>query len=309
VTTFEHRDDAGLQTPILDQLRALAPAGPPSAVRALASELDASVLTELGSIATAPAAAGLPAAMPPKRRWSPQAVVDELRRLDALGVRIRERDLRDAGHSGVVQAAQLLCGGLGAARRTAGIVAPRQPLREHEPWDAERVVLEIQVLHTARRSIASSKVAPRLYLAARRYFGGWAEAVAAAGIAYEQVRMTAPSLSSDQLLDELRALAAAQPAMTAAQLEARSIAQILRRRFRSLPSALRAAGLADWPVRQRRPLPSPEQTMQAIRGRQAQGLSLRRTLVRRQDAALVRAAVRHFASWQHAVAAAGVARA
>lgn len=305
---LEHRE-GGANISVVERLRALAPGGAPAPARALPAELYDAVLTEFGSIADAREAAGLPAAVPPKRRWSQQAVIDELRRLHELGLRIRERDLRDAGHSGVVQAAQLLCGGLGRARRVAGIVAPRRQPREHEPWDGERVVSEIQVLHATGQSIASSKVDPRLYLAARRYFGCWADAVDAAGIDYDQVRMNAPSFTSDELLDQLRALAADQPAMTAAELESHTIAQILRRRFRSLPAAVRAAGLDDWPVRKRRPLPSPEQTLQAIQARKAAGRSLLRTLVRREDAALVRAAVRHFESWHQAVAAAGVTRA
>jgi hypothetical protein len=234
-------------------------------------------------------------------------VIEELRRLHVLGLSIRDRDLKDAGHSGVVEAAQIYCGGLPRARGLARIKIAQRIPRKREPWDAERVVSEIRALREADQSLARSRVDHRLYLAARRYFGSWGEAVDAAGVDYDRVRLHAPSQSVEQLLAQLRVLAAERPAMSASELESHPLGYMLRRRFQSLAAAVRAAEIASWPRRERNPLPSVEQTLSAIRARRTEDRSLLRSAVRREDGPLVRAADRHFGSWQQALITAGVA--
>jgi len=292
---------------ILERLRALAPEGAPLPASALPRDLYSAILARFGSIARARQAAGLAASLPRRRRWSEEAVVEELRRLHGLGLRIRDRELKEAGHSGVVEAAQIYCGGLARARRLARISDERRSARKREPWDAERVLTEIRALRAAGQSLARSRVDPRLYLAARRYFGAWGNAVEAAGERYERVRLNAPSLPVEQLLEQLRALAAERPAMSASELEAHSLGSVLRRRFPSLAAAVRDAGIAAWPRRERSPLPTAEETLRRIRGRDGSGRSVARSDVRREDRSLLRAAERHFGAWQVALEAAGAA--
>jgi len=286
---------------IVERLRALDAGDEPLAADALPRELYGAILAQFGSIASARLAAGLPAAIPPRRRWSEAAVVEELRRLHALGVPIRHRDLLDAGHAGVAEAAQIYCGGLSRARRLARISIPRRSARQREPWDEGRVVAEIRALRAAGQSLARSHVDHRLYLAGRRYFGTWADAIEAAGEDYERVRLNEPSQPAEHLLEQLRALAAAEPAFSASQLEAHPLGYTLRRRFASLAAAVRAAGLAGWPRRERHPLPTADETLRAVRAIRAAGRSLVRRVVRSEDGALVRAAERHFGSWQRAL--------
>lgn len=289
---------------ILARLRAFAPGGTPLPASELPRELYSAVLARFGSIASARQAAGLAASVPTRRRWSEAAVVEELRRLHALGIRVRGRELREAGHSGVVEAAQIYCGGLDRARCLARIADERRLARRREPWDAERVVAEIRALRGAGQSLARSRVDPRLYLAARRYFGGWGEAVEAAGEDYGRVRLNAPSLSVEELLGQLRALAAEQPSLSASELEAHQLGGMLRRRFASLAAAVRAAGVTDWPRRERRPMLTAEETVRRIRERRASGRSVSRRDARLEDRPLLRAAERHFGSWQRALEAA-----
>lgn len=295
-------DDAA---PDLTELRrALICDGAPVLASALPKPVYATLLTRFGSIAKARAAAGLPASVPTKRRWSQATVLTELRRLHTLGVVIRDRDLKDAGHAGVVEAAKIYCGGLVRARRLARITIFRRIQRDRAPWDSERVVSEIGALLRDGRSIASSKVDARLYCAARRYFGTWAAAIEAAGLDYDGVRMNAPSYSVDELLGQLRALAAAEPALLSWQLEAHQLGYMLRRRFPSLAEAVSAAGITGWPRRARKPLPTPEDTLAAIAARRAAGHALTATAVRADDRNLQRAALRHFGTWNDALAAA-----
>jgi hypothetical protein len=283
--------------------RELACDGAPVLASAIPKRIYATLLSRFGSIAQARAAAGLPATVPAKRRWSEPTVLAELRRLHKLGVVIRDRDLKDAGHSGLVEAAKIYCGGLVRARRLARISIFRRIQRDRAPWDSERVVSEIGALLRDGRSIASSKVDARLYCAARRYFGTWAAAIEAAGLDYDGVRMHAPSYAVDELLEQLRALAAAEPALLSWQLEAHQLGYMLRRRFPSLADAVAAAGIAGWPRRARKPLPTAEDTLAAIAKRRADGHSLAATAVRADDRSLQRAAQRHFGSWREAVAA------
>lgn|GEM_PF-5283589 len=294
---------------ILELRRELICDGAPVPASALPKRIYASLLSRFGSIAKARVAAGIPASVPAKRRWSQAAVLAELRRLHALGVVIRDRDLKDAGHSGVVEAAKIYCGGLVRARRLARIQVFRRIQRDRAPWDAERVVSEIGALLRDGRSVASSKVDARLYCAARRYFGTWAQAIDAAGLDYDGVRMNAPSSSVDELLGQLRALAAAEPALLSWQLEAHQLGYMLRRRFPSLADAVAAAGIAaGWPRRARKPLPTAEETLAAIAARRAAGHALTAKAIRADDRSLQRAALRHFGSWDAAVAASQAAR-
>ena len=289
---------------VVDLLRELVSDGAPVPTSAIPTRTYTALLDRFGSIAQARRAAGLPPSVPAKRRWSEHTVIAELRRLHALGVVIRDRDLKDAGHSGVVEAANVYCGGLVRARRLARITIARRIQRDRAPWDPERVVHEINALRSDGRSIASSKVDPRLYCAARRYFGTWAEAVEAAGLDYDHVRLHAPSYAVDELLDQLRALAAAEPALPSWQLEAHQLGYMLRRRFPSLGHAVAAAGLTGWPRRARKPLPTAEETLAAIAKRRAERHSVAASAVRADDRSLLRAAKRHFGSWRQAVAAA-----
>jgi len=289
---------------VLHQLREHVSDGVPAATSTLPHDLYMAILSEFGSIFDARRAAGLPANVPPRRRWSRETIIAELRRLDGRGVLIRYRDLNLAGHSGLLGAARALFGSLARARQQAGIRVTRRTERRAKAWDEQRVIAEINALRAAGKALASSKVDPRLQCAARRYFGTFGDAIEAAGVDYGDVRLNAPSCSVDELLDRLRALAAEQPAMTASALEDHAIAPMLRWRFPTVAAAVRKAGIRDWPRRERRPMASAEETLAAIRARGAQHRSLARTVVVREQRSLVRAAVRHYGTWREAVAAA-----
>jgi hypothetical protein len=301
-TTDDVRDD--VRDDLVQRLREHLSDGVPIAAAALPRELYMTSLARFGSITSARRAAGLPESMPSPRRWSEAVVIEELRRLHALGLEIRERELTEGGHSGVVVAARIHCGGLARARRLARIFVARRIARARSPWDGERVIAEIRALHGDGQPLASSRVDPRLQCAARRYFGTWGDAVEAAGVDYDDVRMHAPSSPAEELLARLRALAAEQPDMTASELEAHQVGYMLRRRFPTLAAALHAARIRDWPRRDRRPIPSAQETLAAIAARRAAGQPITRAVVRRDDRALVRAAERHFGTWRRAVTAA-----
>jgi hypothetical protein len=290
--------------PVQERLLELARDGAPLPARALPRDLYRQILAAFGSIANARRAAGIAEAVPRRRRWSDAAVLGELQRLRRAGVEIKERDLNDAGHSGVVAAARIHFGSLIRARRLAGIAAPRRVAREREPWDADRVVEEIQARRAGGETLASSKVPPPLRLAAIRYHGTWQAAIETAGICYDEVRLHAASEPDEVLLERLRALARVDPWMTARQLDEHQLGYLLRRRFPSLSEAVRAAGLEGWPLRRRLELRTMDATLDAIRARRAGGHPLARSAVLREDRNLLRSAERHFGTWRRALRAA-----
>jgi len=290
---------------VLLRLRELAEGGEPVPARALPKALYRDILAHFGSVAEARRAAGLSASVPPRRRWTHESVLEELRRLHGLGLEVKDQDLKDAGHSGVVAAARIIHGSLVRARDLAGIAAPRRSPRDRQPWDAERVVEDIRILHASGESVASSKVPSTLRLAARRYHGTWEAAIQAAGLSYDDVRLHAPSEPDDVLLERLARLAREQPELTARELDEHELGYLLRRRFPSLAKAARAAGLHDWPKRRRSPLYSASGTLRALRARSDRGLSLHRSAVLRQEKHLLRSAERHFGTWERALETAG----
>jgi hypothetical protein len=289
---------------ILGRLLDLARDGVPLPARVLPRDLYRQILAAFGSIANARRAAGMAEVVPRRRRWSDAAVLEELQRLHQDGIPIKERELNDAGHSGVVAAARIHFGSLIRARRLAGITAQRRAAREREPWDADRVIEEIQARRARGEPLASSKVPPPLRLAAIRYHGTWQAAIEAAGMRYDEVRLHAASEPDEILLERLRALARQDPWLTARQLDEHQLGYLLRRRFSSLGDAVRAAGLEGWPLRRRLELRTADATLEAIRARRADGRPLARSAVLREDRNLLRSAERHFGTWRRALRAA-----
>jgi hypothetical protein len=60
-----------------------------------------------------------------------------------------------------------------------------EEIRRHRSWDADGIVAELKRMHEAGESMRVSDAAPErpaLVAAARRRFGGWYEAIAAAGL-------------------------------------------------------------------------------------------------------------------------------
>src|SRR5207248_220461 len=108
---------------------------------------------------------------------------------------------------------------------------------------------------------------PKLVNAAQYYFGGWRDAVEAAGFDYARVRLVREPYQRAELLEMLRGLARKTPKMTLAELHDHTAAEAWKREFGSIEDAARAAGLEDWPVRLLRPLMSHDETIAAIHER------------------------------------------
>ena len=111
--------------------------------------------------------------------WSLERVVSELRQLHAGGEVITYAALRAAGYGALLSAAERYVGSFSRAIKLAGI-EPARPL-----WTPDRVLAEIKRLHSEGVELSSEQLTNSghagLVQAARRHFGGWPDAVTAAG--------------------------------------------------------------------------------------------------------------------------------
>ena len=124
---------------------------------------------------------------------------------------------------------------------------------------------------------------------ARKFFGTWEMAMAAAGLKSLRRRW-----SKQRVLDEIRAHVAHRLWNRGVWSKHPQLQEAAVRHFGSTQAALRAAG---FPVAQRKPMRrwTRQTVLQAIRARHRQGLSIGST--RREDKALYTAARRMYGTW------------
>jgi len=129
----------------------------------------------------------------PARRWTRQAIIQEIHDLHAAGESLKTRNMRRLGYGGMLAAAYRNpnLGSWRAAVEAAGLnyegAAPHQ-----RKWTRTRIVAAIKKLHQQGSDLSYTGMKqhhPYLLLAARRAdnFGSWQAAIEAAGLDYEQV--------------------------------------------------------------------------------------------------------------------------
>jgi hypothetical protein len=259
------------------------------------------VQVHFGTVDDARRAAKLPEPERPSK-WTAEKVIAELRRLHHDRVRITVPALRELGHDGLVSASQMF-GGLQVMRRKAGIPEPLPLPLNRTSWDEDRVTGEILQRHSRGESLASSKVPASLNGAARKYFGSWQNAIEAAGLNYDDVRLVR-RWDAKAIVNELHALRGKQPNLTRGELHHLPVGAAILIHFDGLDEALAAARVDDWPQWSAQPYPAREEALELLRQRHQAGLSLRRKDIVRDDHRLEWAVLRHFPSFRAAFAAA-----
>jgi hypothetical protein len=234
--------------------------------------------------------------------WSVERVVAELRRLNAEGRTMTYAALRAGGYHALLTAAQRFAGSFGDAARLAGVTDPGA----RRPWTRERVIAELRELHKdgVELNCVALAGAPhgRLVEVARRYFGGWREAVEAAGL---PVVVRGPWKSWELVRDRLHALQRAGTRMTTTTLVAEGHADLAAAAIAFAGTWNEALDRAGIPVVERHERWSRERVLGEIRELQASGVSLSYGVVvalgKRQ---LIKAAERKFGGWAAACAVA-----
>lgn len=135
-----------------------------------------------------------------------------------------------------------LFGSFRAALRIAGVL---KPVPEFPRWSKARVIATIRQRHERGQVIHCTGVIadqPPLYDAARRYFGGWPQALRAAGFDPHQVQRSAPPWTAPRVIAELRRRAqAGTPASAISFIRPVSLVRACITFFGSLEAAAAAA--------------------------------------------------------------------
>jgi hypothetical protein len=136
-----------------------------------------------------------------ENKWNKEAVISDMRRLHAEGVNLRSVVKSNQYHS-LVYAARAYYGSWRKAYLAAGVDVTPPRRRAAWVWSKEIIIATIRAHYEAAQPLHSYFVEtemPRLYAAAVKYFGGWAQAIAAAGLDYSQPRRV-KRWSADEIL-------------------------------------------------------------------------------------------------------------
>jgi hypothetical protein len=218
---------------------------------------------------------------------------------------IRYRDLELAGREDLVGAIRSYVGSIVRARVLANVPHPPRAVHAQDSWDEERVVEDILDLHRAGQSLAFTRAPSKLVNAAKRYFGSWDNALFAAGLDPDEIRLRRRPYTHEQTIERIRELAREEPTMNFGELHKHPDGQALWRRFGSIEASLRAAGLTEWPVRVLHDAYTAEEVIATLKARHRTGKSLRKTAIE-EDSRLCLGITRRFKTLEAALAAAGL---
>jgi DNA-binding XRE family transcriptional regulator len=205
-----------------------------------------------------------------RRSWSPESVIAGIldhmaagHDLDAHSIQIRDGAL--------VGAARTHLGGWDAALLAAGLDPADH--RRAGTWSRTKIIHAIQRAHQHGADLSDKTadgLARDLYKAAGANFGGWRQAIEAAGLDYATIRRTREH-ARDGLIERLRALAAVHVPIGALCLADSGFRKALQMEFGSLDGALAAAGVAEAPPG--RVAPADHVTSRLLHWRMQVGLS------------------------------------
>ena len=126
------------------------------------------------------------------RRWNRERIVARIRELDTQGADLSWRSV-SIDLDPPLAAAALRPNGFNSWREAiAAAGLDINDVARYQLWDEERVVRDIKALHRARAALSSKAVQTAnqpLFCAARRRFGSWDDAIAAAGLSSENTRL------------------------------------------------------------------------------------------------------------------------
>lgn len=247
-------------------------------------------------------------------RWSRERIVEEIRKLHEQGIPLNMSSVRRIFPSLVATAcSRKYFGSWKAAVEAAGF--NYDEVLQIRRWSKERVLEEIRQLYEKGEDLRPSAVArlcQTLLMSARKFFGGWREAVIAAGIDYDsyinQKRTSRIEQDKQQIIEEIRRLyeEGRIEELSGAWRYHLTLFRKARHRFGSWRKAIEAAGLDYHEIVQRQKW-TPERIIAEIRRLYAEGKDLSVTAMQRTYPNLVAIAQspRYFGSWRAAVEAAG----
>lgn len=180
---------------VLAEIRAWRDRGEPlyaNHVRSEYQELLAAAIRYFGSWQKSVELAGIPYEQVRKyRKWSNEAIIQEIRDLHARGVDLSFRSMALSQHNAMVYAAirPKYFGSWKAALEAAGLEA--EEIYRYRSWEETDILEEIRRLKSDGADLSSKAMdesSNRLIATARRRFGNWGRALAKAGLNYDEIR-------------------------------------------------------------------------------------------------------------------------
>ena len=180
---------------VLGEIRAWRDRGEPlyaNHVRLNFQELLAASIRYYGSWQKAVEMAGIPYEQVRKyRKWSNEAIIQEIRDLHARGVDLSFRAMALSQYNSMVYAAirPKYFGSWKAALEAAGLES--EEIYRYRSWEETDILEEIRRLKSEGADLSSKSMdenSNRLIATARRRFGNWGRALERAGINYDEVR-------------------------------------------------------------------------------------------------------------------------
>jgi len=180
---------------VLAEIRAWRDRGEPlyaNHVRHEYQELLAAAIRYFGSWQKGVELAGIPYEQVRKyRKWSNDAIIQEIRELHSKGVDLSFRAMALSQHNAMVYAAirPKYFGSWKAALEAAGLEA--EEIYRYRSWEETDILEEIRRLKSGGVDLSSKAMdesSNRLIATARRRFGNWGRALERAGINYDEIR-------------------------------------------------------------------------------------------------------------------------
>lgn len=176
-----------------------------------------------------------------RRPWTKSEVIAAIQAQAAAGAPLTQNGMRPRSAR---FAAMRLFGSFKAALRKAGV---HHLVAKRPRWAPSAIVRAIRARRKAGQRVNCMAVVesdPPLYDAARRYFGGWSEALRAAGIDPDSVRGKPRPWTPEGVIRELRRRAeAGQPATCISSIRPVSLVRACITFFGSLEDAAKVAGI------------------------------------------------------------------
>jgi len=223
----------------------------------------------------------------PKKRWNEDKVIAELRRHRQGGPRM---------HPQLDAAARRYFGSVRRALEVAGLPCGKRPPPYLE-WSREAVITAIRQRCRAGKGLDSTNREDRpLYSAAKRLFGNWSAARAAAGFPRAQREF----YTADEVRLRIIELYEQELPLTLSPQNDLKLRRSVKTHFGGWRRAVESLGLGS----ELRRVWTDQAVVDAIHHRRAVGLSLYMT--HHEDKGLFSAAVSRFGSWPNALKAAGI---
>ncbi|MCO8122609.1 hypothetical protein NHH03_12755 [Stieleria sp. TO1_6] len=223
----------------------------------------------------------------PKKRWTPEKVIEELKRTRQDGPKM---------HPQLDAAARRYFGSVRAALDAAGLPCGKRP-PPYNDWSKQTVVDAIRQRHNDRESLwRTNREDPSLYSAGKRLFGTWTKARAAAGLP----KPTRDFYSPDEVCMKIIELYERELPLAFSSHNDEKLRRSARKHFGGWRGAVKSLGLESELPRQW----TEQNVLEAIRERRAAGHCLYKTHA--EDKSLFAAAVKRFGDWQKALKAAGL---